>query len=47
MLLNYLLPLVNWGIGTLLMLFFGVVCIVLLIIVHRMVHSDKKKNGSR
>lgn len=46
MLSNYFLPLVNWSIGTLLMLFFGVVCIVLLIIVHRMVHSDKKNSNT-
>lgn len=38
-----ILPLVNWNLGTGIIIFFGVVCIALLLIVHNMVKSDDKK----
>ena len=38
-----LLPLVNWSLGTGIIIVFGVVCLVLMLIVHNMVRSDRKK----
>ncbi len=37
------LPLVNWGLGTILIGVFAVVCIILVLIVYNMMMSDKKK----
>ena len=39
-----IIPLVNWGLGTAIIAVFGVVCVVLVILVLKMVNSDKKKN---
>ena len=43
MILKTIIPLVNWGMGTALIIFFGVVCVALVILVISMVNSDKKK----
>ncbi|MGO1584832.1 hypothetical protein [Mesonia sp.] len=39
------LPLVNWGMGTAIIIVFALVCIVLTLVVINMVKSDKKKNS--
>ncbi|MCB7482119.1 hypothetical protein [Christiangramia sediminis] len=44
MLSQLTIPLVNWNLGTGIILFFGVVCLVLILIVNNMVNSDQKKN---
>lgn len=43
MLFNFLIPLVNWNLGTGIIMFFGLVCIALMLIVHNMIRSGKKK----
>ena len=37
-----LLPLVNWGLGTILIGVFAVVCIVLIAVIYKLVHSSEK-----
>ncbi len=39
------LPLVDYGLGTAIIILFGIVCIVLMLVVNRMIHSDKKKDN--
>ena len=36
------LPLVNWGMGTVIIVFFAVVCVVLALVVYNLANSDKK-----
>ncbi|CAM4157556.1 hypothetical protein [Gillisia hiemivivida] len=43
MILQTIIPLVNWGMGTALIIVFGVVCVALVILVVNMINSDKKK----
>jgi len=43
MILKTIIPLVNWGMGTALIIFFGVVCVGLIILVVNMVNSGKNK----
>ncbi len=38
------LPLVDYGLGTGIIIVFGIVCIVLMLVVHSMITSDKKKD---
>jgi len=38
------LPLVNWGMGTIIIGVFVLVCIILTLVVINMVRSDKKKD---
>ena len=38
------LPLVNWGTGTLFLVIFLVVCVVLVLVVLNLMKGDKKKN---
>jgi len=45
MILQTIIPLVNWGMGTALIIFFAVVCVALVILVVNMVNSDKKKKN--
>jgi ABC-type spermidine/putrescine transport system permease subunit I len=44
MILQTIIPLVNWGMGTALIIVFGVVCVALVILVVNMINSDKKKD---
>jgi heme/copper-type cytochrome/quinol oxidase subunit 2 len=37
-----IIPLVNWGMGTILIGIFALVCIVLVLVVYNMASSDKK-----
>ncbi|WP_290627668.1 hypothetical protein [Altibacter sp.] len=37
------IPLVDWGMGTAIIVVFGVVCTVMILVVLNMVKSDKKK----
>ncbi|TVZ25526.1 hypothetical protein JM83_0450 [Gillisia sp. Hel_I_86] len=37
------LPLVNWGLGTIIIGVFAVVCVILVLVVYNMMNSDKKK----
>lgn len=39
-----MLPLVNWGMGALLIAVFAVVCIVMVLIVYNLASNDKKAN---
>lgn len=45
MILQTIFPLVNWNLGTAIIMLFGVVCLVLMLVVHRMVHGDRRKKG--
>ncbi|WP_165499059.1 hypothetical protein [Gramella sp. KN1008] len=45
MLLNSLIPLVNWNLGTGIIMFFGLVCIALMLIVHNMISKGKKEES--
>lgn len=38
-----IIPLVNWGMGTAIIIVFGVVCVGLVVLVINMINSDKKK----
>ncbi|MDX1761851.1 MAG: hypothetical protein R3218_06820 [Christiangramia sp.] len=38
------IPLVNWSLGTGLILFFGVVCLALILIVNHMIRNGGNKN---
>lgn len=40
---NYLIPLVNWGMGTALIIVFAVVCVVLVAVVLGIAFTDKTK----
>jgi len=42
---NSILPLANWGMGTALIIFFAVLCVVLSAIVINFVMSGKKKDN--
>ncbi|MEH6763328.1 hypothetical protein [Aequorivita antarctica] len=41
---NSILPLANWGMGTAIIIFFAVLCVVLTAIVLNFVFSGKKKD---
>ncbi|WP_432410089.1 hypothetical protein [Rasiella sp. SM2506] len=42
--MNFLnMPLVNWGMGTALIIVFAVVCVILSVVIYTMVQSGKKK----
>lgn len=43
MISQVILPLVNWSLGTGIILFFGVVCLLLILIVNRMVRNGRNK----
>ncbi len=43
MILNEI-PLVNWGMGTALIVVFAIVCIILSVVIYSMVQSGKKKD---
>jgi hypothetical protein len=43
MILNSI-PLVDWGMGTVLIGVFAVVCVVLVLVILNLMNSDKKKN---
>ncbi len=43
MILQTVIPLVDWGMGTALIIVFGLVCVGLVLLVLNMVNSDKKK----
>ena len=47
MLSQLTIPLVNWNLGTGIILSFAVVCLVLILIVYSMVNSDQKKNNRK
>lgn len=47
MLLNLLIPLVNWNLGTGIIMFFGLVCIGLMLTVHHMINSGKNTNNGK
>jgi Mg2+ and Co2+ transporter CorA len=42
--INYIIPLANWGAGTAIIIVFAVVCIVLTALVINFVMKGKKKN---
>lgn len=42
----YTIPLVNWGMGSILIGVFVLVCIVMTLVVYNMVNTDKNKNNS-
>lgn len=44
---NVIFPLVNWGIGTILIGAFALVCIIMALIVYNMIQSDKKDTKAR
>ena len=39
-----IIPLVNWGMGTIIIGVFALVCIVMAAVVYNLINSDKKKN---
>jgi len=41
--LKTIIPLVDWGMGTTIIVVFGVVCVVLVLLVFNMVNSGNKK----
>lgn len=41
---NSILPLANWGMGTAIIIFFAILCVVLSVMVISFVFSGKKKN---
>lgn len=43
MILQTVIPLVDWGMGTALIIVFGLVCVGLVLLVLNMINSDKKK----
>jgi uncharacterized membrane protein len=45
MILHAIIPLVNWGMGTALIIVFGVVCVALILLVLNMINSGKKKDN--
>ena len=47
MLLNLLIPLVNWNLGTGMIIFFGLVCIGLMLTVHNMINSEKRSDKDK
>lgn len=40
---NLILPLANWGIGTIIIGVFAIVCIVMTVVVFNLVNSGKKR----
>jgi len=42
--INTIFPLVNWGMGTLIIGIFALVCIVLSLVVYSLISSGKKKD---
>lgn len=42
---NTILPLVNWGMGTTIIVVFAIVCVVLSVVVYRLVNSGKDKEN--
>ena len=43
---NLILPLVNWGMGAVIIGIFAVVCIVMVVVVYNLASSDKKKDDT-
>lgn len=41
-----LIPLVNWGMGTIIIGVFAIVCIVMSLVIYNLANSDKKQKGS-
>ena len=39
---NLIVPLVNWGMGAILIAVFAVVCIIMVLIVYNLANGDKK-----
>lgn len=44
---HLIIPLVNWGIGIILIGVFALVCIIIALIVYNMIQSDKKDTRAR
>ncbi|WP_299210547.1 hypothetical protein [uncultured Dokdonia sp.] len=44
---NLILPLVNWGMGAIIIGIFAVVCIVMVAVVYHLANSDKKGDKSQ
>lgn len=44
---HLIIPLVNWGMGAILIGVFALVCIIIALIVYNMVQSDKKDTKAR
>jgi len=42
--ISNIIPLVDWGMGTVLIAVFAVVCVVLVLVILSLMNSDKKKN---
>jgi uncharacterized membrane protein len=40
-----IIPLVNWGMGAIIIGVFAVVCVVMVLIIYNMVNSDKKNSN--
>jgi uncharacterized membrane protein len=40
------IPLVNWGMGTIIIGVFALVCVILVLVVLHLMNSDKKKEDS-
>lgn len=45
--LNLLLPLYSWGLGTLLIIIFAIVCVALVLIVLNIMNNDKTKEDAQ
>lgn len=43
---NLILPLVNWGMGAIIIGIFAVVCIVMVVVIYNLANGDKKKNDT-
>jgi glucose uptake protein GlcU len=41
-----LIPLVNWGMGTIIIGVFAIVCIVMSLVIYNLANSDKKQKES-
>lgn len=44
---NLILPLVNWGMGAILIAVFAIVCIVMVLIVYNLASNDKKADSGQ
>lgn len=42
--ISNIIPLVDWGMGTVLIGVFAVVCVVLVLVILNLMNSDRKKN---
>ncbi|MFC4635007.1 hypothetical protein ACFO3O_13885 [Dokdonia ponticola] len=43
---NLILPLVNWGMGAIIIGVFAIVCIVMIVVIYNLANSDKEKNDT-